>query len=113
MAVESANTVGFIDKVADADVYTPVAVMFGDVGVNTLAIDSIVFDGIARGDSLQIFGNDGNVATELIKTKNGWNDDNDDDASDWVFQPGDAFWINACHGVDIDVEIPAPVLASN
>ena len=109
MAVDSANIVGFIDKTAEADVYTPVAVMFGDVGVNTLAIDSIVFDGIAKYDSLQIFGNDGNVATELFKTKNGWEDQDDEDASGYVFQLGDSFWITPANGEDVTATFPGEV----
>ena len=107
--VTSANTVGYIDKTATADVYTPVAVMFAGVGVNTLPIEDIVFDGIARYDSLQIFGNDGNVATELTMMKNGWQDDNGDDASDWLFQPGDSFWINPANGDNITVTFPGEV----
>ena len=100
-AVESANTVGFIDKVADADVYTPVTVMLAGIGVNTLPIEDIVFDGIALDDSLQIFGNDGNVATELFKSRSGWEDQDGEDAGDWVFQPGDSFWISPANGEDV------------
>ena len=52
-------------------------------------------------------GNDGDVATELFKAKNGWEDDDGEDASDWVFQPGDSFWITPAD--DITVTIPAAI----
>ncbi len=112
-AVTSANTVGFVTVTAEADVYTPVAVMFADVGQNTLSIDSIVFEGIARDDSLQIFGNDGNVATEIFRTKNGWEDQDGEDAGEWVFQPGDSFWVTPANGDDIVVKFPGEVKATD
>ena len=106
--VQSANTVGFVSIDAESEVYTPVAVMFGDVGQNTLSIGNIVFDGIYRNDSLQIFGDDGNVATELVYGRDGWQDDEGEDATDWVFQPGDSFWVSPNRG-DITVTFPGEV----
>lgn len=109
MAVDSANIVGYIDKEAEADVYTPVTVMMAGIGGSSLPISSITFDGIQRFDSLQIFGNDGNVATELTMMRNGWEDDNGDDASDWAFEPGDSFWVNPANGENISVRFAGEV----
>ena len=95
MAVESTNIVGYIDKEAEANVYTPVSVMLDDIGYNTLAITSIVFDGVSRGDTIQIFGNDGNVATEISYGRSGWDDE------DYVFLSGDSFWFLPSDSVSI------------
>ena len=35
-----------------------------------------------------------------------WEDDDGNDASDWVFQPGDSFWI-APNRDDVEVTVPA------
>ena len=103
--VQSANTVGFVDIETAADAYTPVTVMLTDVGVNTLSIDSIVVDGMARNSSIQIFNSDGVVETELFY-RSGWKDDEGEDASDVVFQPGDSFWVSPVR-TDVTITVPS------
>ena len=101
--VTSGNIVGYVDIAATGGVYTPMSVMFGEVGINTLALTNITFTGIARGDSIQIFDGVGNVETTISMGRNGWNDES------YVFQPGDAFWLSPKGAVT--VTFPAPAIA--
>ena len=111
-AVESANTVGFIDIEAEAETYVPVSVMFTDVGMNTLSLANLVFANLARNSSLQIFNAQGSVETELVNSREGWVDDNGDDASGQVFQLGDSFWISAVR-TDATVTFAGEVSTNN
>ena len=116
--VQSTNVVGYVAISAEGDAFTPVSVMFTDVGQNTLALDNIVFDGIYRYSTLQIFGSDGDLQTTLMYNREGtwedddregtWEDDDGNDATDWVFQPGDSFWI-APNRDDVMVYFPGEV----
>ncbi len=87
--VTSGNIVGYVDVAAAGGVYTPMSVMFGEVGINTLALTNITFTGIARGDTVQIFGNAGDVETTISMGRNGWNDP----GPTYLFQPGNSFWL--------------------
>ena len=104
--VTSGNIVGYVDIAATGGVYTPMSVMFGEVGINTLALTNITFTGIARYDEIQIFGNDGNVATTISMGRNNvWNAP----GPTYVFQPGDSFWLRPKNAVT--VTFPAPTIA--
>ena len=98
----STNTVGYVSIAAAENVFTPMAIMFSDVGQNTIALTSLVFDGIQRGDQIQIFDGYGDVETTIEMGRNGWDDDS------YVFQPGDAFWLSP-QG-DVTVTFPAPTI---
>ena len=101
--VQSTNVVGYTTISAAENVFTPMAIMFTDVSQNTIAITSLVFDGIQRYDQIQIFDGYGDVATTIEMGRNAWDDDS------YVFQPGDAFWLSP-QG-DVTVTFPAPTLA--
>ena len=69
--------------------------MFTDIGKSTLALTNITFEGIQRGDNIQIFDEYGDVTKtiEWVRQRvNGvnvykWNDES------YVFQLGDSFWL--------------------
>lgn len=112
MAVESANVVGYQTFTAGAG-YTALAPTFLKVGGAALTASDIKGD-FAEFDSLQIFDDAGNVATELFwlvsgsflpeESATGWyQSDFSTPAGDTVFTAGSAFWVNSASGASVTV----------
>lgn len=110
MAVESANVVGYQNFTAVAG-YTPLAPTFIAVGGTVSITAGDVKGDFAEFDSLQIFGDDGNVSSELFwlvqdsaaPGATGWYDGDFNDASTTVLAAGSAFWVNSAAGATVTI----------
>jgi len=122
LAAESDNVVGYQTFSAVAG-YTPLAPTFITVnGTASITAGDVTGD-FTEFDSLQIFGNDGNVSTELLWLVNGssapgatgWYDGDLNDASATVLAAGSAFWVNSSAGATITIagEVNASSLVVN
>ncbi len=102
--VESANIVGYQTFDAVGGSFTQLAITFGGVGTDTINLSDIAFEGVQRGDTIQIFDGDGNVATSIGRLSSGWK-------SDYAFKPGDSFWLKS--KADASIKISGEVKSAN